>query len=62
MRDFDHAIELEPDNPEYYYLRASAHATEGRGDPAVADLRRVLALDPSNEAATTALQELGVEP
>jgi tetratricopeptide (TPR) repeat protein len=62
MRDFDRAIELEPENPDYYFQRASANAVQGRRDPAIADLRQALALDPTNAQAAAALQQLGGAP
>ena len=51
----DHALAIRPDDPALLYTRGLARAELGRIDGAVADFRRVLALEPGNVEAGNAL-------
>jgi predicted Zn-dependent protease len=46
IRLLDRCLQNEPASVRFLYARASAHALEGRAEPAVADLRQAIALDP----------------
>lgn len=46
LADFDHALELDPDQEWAYASRAAVHRIEGRYEDALADLDRALAIDP----------------
>ena len=64
-RDFDHALadlsrasELEPNNPEYIYLRGQVYIQKGDAEKALTDLNRVLELRPDHIAALMDRAEL----
>lgn len=47
LPDLDRAIQLEPENAEYYYIRFSVLCERGQTEAALADLDRAIELDPS---------------
>lgn len=51
VTDFNAALALEPSRPEYLAERAGAELQLGRKGDAGADLRKALAIDPSNRRA-----------
>jgi len=57
--DFGRAAKLDPGNPAVYQERAAAFLLQGKKTEAIADYRKVLALDPSNAQARAALKRLG---
>lgn len=42
----DRCLQNEPTSVRFLYARASAHALEGRAEPAVADLRQAISIEP----------------
>jgi tetratricopeptide (TPR) repeat protein len=48
MKLIDTAMELQPDFPRSYMMRAMAHITQGDSRRAIDDLRRTISLDPKN--------------
>jgi tetratricopeptide (TPR) repeat protein/predicted aspartyl protease len=66
-RDFDHALadltrasELEPNNPEYTFLRGQVYAQKGDADKALADFDRTVELKPDQVAALMNRAELRI--
>jgi len=64
-RDFDHALadltqasEMEPNNPEYIFLRGQVYAQKGDADKALADFDRTVQLKPDHVAALMNRAEL----
>jgi tetratricopeptide (TPR) repeat protein/predicted aspartyl protease len=64
-RDFDHALadltrasELEPNNPEYIFLRGQVYAQKGDADKALADFDRTVELKPDHVPALMNRAEL----
>jgi tetratricopeptide (TPR) repeat protein/predicted aspartyl protease len=64
-RDFDHALadlsrasELEPNNPEYIYLRGQVYIQKGDAEKALTDFSRVLELKPDHVPALMGRAEL----
>jgi tetratricopeptide (TPR) repeat protein len=53
-------LRLSPGHAPTYYNRASAYRAKGQTTDAIADYRKVLALDPSMTQAKAKLQDLGV--
>lgn len=47
LADLDRAIQLEPENAEYHYIRYSVLIDRGQTEAALADLDRAIELDPS---------------
>jgi tetratricopeptide (TPR) repeat protein len=58
IADYDQAIALSPKFADYYRIRASTYEKMGERDRAIADYRRALSLNPSNQAAKNGLQHL----
>ena len=59
MKAANKAVELDPELPLTYFVRAAAATKLQNYDLAIADLRRAAALDPSLSQARDALQRLG---
>jgi tetratricopeptide (TPR) repeat protein len=51
ISDYDHAIDLDPKNPQTFYWRAVARQTKGDWDDAFADYNALLALRPDDADA-----------
>jgi curved DNA-binding protein CbpA len=56
--ELDELVRAAPDNPRVLWYRARLLKRLGRADEAIADLRRVIALDPSHAEAVRELQEV----
>jgi regulator of sirC expression with transglutaminase-like and TPR domain len=59
LRDAERAADLDPQIPEFLETRARVYEALGRVQDAIADYRRVLAADPSAQAAVDGLRLLG---
>ncbi len=53
---------VDPNRSVAYKLRATALAGLGRRDQAIADFRKALELDPSDETVRKSLRDMGVAP
>jgi len=59
---YDKAIALNPNDASFYSLRGDAYEEKGDIDRAIADFRKVLEIDPSDQDAEESLRRLGVTP
>ena len=58
MEDVDHALALEPSNPEALLLRGNLRAADGNQDGARADWQMVTKVDPDTANARAASDNL----
>jgi tetratricopeptide (TPR) repeat protein len=61
-KDVETAIKLDENSPEALWARGEIEEANGQADTAITDLRHSLALRPSWQFATDALQRLGAAP
>lgn len=57
IADFSTAIELAPDNPEAYYLRAQAYEDKGENALALADFEKMQELDAAGKEVPEYVRE-----
>jgi Flp pilus assembly protein TadD len=62
LADANEAIRLDPRHLMAYKLRGGVLGGMGRRDEAIADFRKALELDPSDESVKKNLKDLGVTP
>ena len=62
LSDLSQAIRLDSSSLQAYKLRGGILGALGRRDQAVADFRKALKLDPSDESVKKSLKELGATP
>ena len=62
LSDLNEAIRLDPTNLQAYKLRGAVLHGLGRRDQAIADYRKALEIDPSDEGVKKNLRDLGVTP
>jgi tetratricopeptide (TPR) repeat protein len=51
LHDYSEAIKLSPEEPKYYQVRAIIYQTKGDFKAALADVDKILKLDPGNQDA-----------
>src|SRR5207302_979224 len=51
LHDYSEAIKLSPEEPKYYQVRALIYQTKGDFKAALADVDKILKLDPNNQDA-----------
>ena len=62
IADFDKAIALRSHFASAYVNRGAAYENKGDKEPAIADFRKALEIDPSFQEAKEGLKRLGVTP
>jgi tetratricopeptide (TPR) repeat protein len=60
LKEVQRALKLDPNSAVAYWVRGEIQEAQGRAELAVADLRQALVLDPDLNAATRALERLGI--
>jgi tetratricopeptide (TPR) repeat protein len=60
LKEVQRALKLDPNSAVAYWVRGEIQEAQGRAELAVADLRQALLLDPDLNAATRALDRLGI--